>query len=312
MMPTSLVRPMTAAPPPRPGLLGRLVRGDRVIRALPDFAALAGDGWEDRVMAEQVSDRFLAKQGRSIGRWTLTDDTGRTLTVFLKRHNLLPRLAGWAAAVFPGGAWSPGLQEWEHLAWAEAEGLPVGRPVAAGEIRGPGGRLQSFLAVEELTGMLALNEAIPLALDRLPAAQFAAWKRRLITEVARLARELHRRRAFHKDLYLCHLFVPEDDCGRVPATFRGRVHMIDFHRLGHHRVRWAYFLVKDLAQLLYSTDEVPGLTARDRVRFWRLYRGDGWDGVTAPPGWLRAAVAVKWRRYRRHNLKRRAKSEAGA
>jgi hypothetical protein len=300
--------PSLATPAGRPGLLARLLRRSRLVHAAPDFAALAGGGWEDRVMAETVTDRFHTKQGRSIGRWTLGDGD-KTLTVYLKRHHLLPRLAGWAAALFPGRAWSPGLQEWEHLAWAGAEGFPVPRPVAAGEFRGPMGRLQSFLAVEELAGMVPLNEAIPLARERLPAADFAAWKRRLIAEVARLARELHRRRAFHKDLYLCHFYLPETDCGRVPGEFRGRVYMIDFHRLGRHRFAWAYFQVKDLAQLLYSTDDVPGITTRDRAEFWRAYRGGGWGGVTAPPGWLRAAVLVKWRRYRRHNAKARA--EAG-
>jgi heptose I phosphotransferase len=262
-------------------------------------------------MAEQVADRFHAKQGRSIGRWTLTGDRGESMTVFLKRHHILPRLAGWAATIFPDRPWSPGLQEWRHLAWAEAEGLPVPRPVAAGEFRGPWGGLQSFLAVEELAGMLPLNEAIPLAHGRLTASDFAAWKRRLIAETARLARELHRRRAFHKDLYLCHFYLRADDCDRVPPEFRGRVYMIDFHRLGRHRFRWAYFQVKDLAQLMYSTDEVPGITPRDRARFWRLYRAGPWPGVTAPPEWLRAALLYKWRRYRRHNARRRAKTEAG-
>lgn len=310
-MTPSLTKVPILDPHPRPGLIGRLLRGDRVTHAHEDFADLAGEGWEGRVMAEQVSDRFHAKQGRSIGRWTLADGGGRRLTVFLKRHHLLPRVSGWAATLFPGRAWSPGLQEWRHLAWAEAQGLPVPRPVAAGEYRGPWGRLQSFLAVEELAGMLPLNEAIPVALGRLPAAAFAAWKRGLIAEVARLSRELHRRRAFHKDLYLCHFYLPAADCDRLPPEFRGRVYMIDFHRLGYHRFRWAYYQVKDLAQLLYSTDDVPGITARDRTRFWHLYRAGPWDGVTAPPEWLRAALLYKWRRYRRHNAKRRAKTEAG-
>ena len=307
-----VLRPACPARRPWLGLIGRVFRGETITCADPDFVELAGEGWDARVMTEVVPDRYHAKQGRSIARWTLADDAGREMTVYLKRHYLLSRLAGWAAAVFPRAAWSPGLQEWKHLAWARAQGLPVARPVAAGEIRGPFGRLESFLAVEELAGMLPLNEAIPLALDRLPATAFAAWKRGLIPELARLSRELHRRRAFHKDLYLCHFYLPADDCERVPAAFRGRVHMIDFHRLGRHPVQWLYYQVKDLAQLLYSTGGVPGVTARDRVRFWRLYRGGGWDGVTAPPGWVRAAVMVKWRRYRRHNARRRAKTEAGA
>jgi hypothetical protein len=288
-----------------PGLLTRLLCGSRVVHAHPDFAALVGEGWTERIMDEPLTDRVHAKQGRSIGRWTLADAAGRTQTVYLKRHHVLPRLAGWAATLFPSCAWSPGLQEWEHLAWAHAEGFPVPRPVAAGEFREPFGRLRSFLAVEELSGMIPLNEAVPLALAQLPPAHFNVWKRGLLVELARLARELHRRRAFHKDLYLCHFYLPEADCRCVPTDFRGRMFMIDFHRLGRHRYTWAYYQVKDLAQLLYSTENVPGITARDRLRFWRAYRND-WDGVTAPPSWLRLAVVIKWRRYRRHNAKARS------
>lgn len=285
---------------------GRLLRPYRRLHAAPDFAVLAGDDWPDRVLGEAVTDRFHAKQGRSIGRWTLTAPDGRSLTVYLKRHHVLPRWRGLLAHVFPSSSWSPGLQEWDHLAWARAAGLPVPRAVAAGEFRGPWGRLQSFLAVEELAGMLPLHEAVPVARSRLSPADFAGWKRRLVAEVARLTRELHRRRAFHKDLYLCHFYLPADDTGRVPDSFRGRVWMIDFHRLGRHRLAAARYQVKDLAQLLFSTLDVPGVTARDRARFWHLYRRGGWEPGRRPPGWLRAAAAWKGRLYLRHNRKRAA------
>ena len=64
-------------------------------------------------------------------------------------------------AFWPGRAWSPALQERAWLGWAAKQGIPVPAVVAAGDWLGPWGRLQSFLAVEELTGMLALHQAIP-------------------------------------------------------------------------------------------------------------------------------------------------------
>src|SRR5258708_5648489 len=198
-----------------------------------------------------VADRFHAKQGGSIGRWTLTAG-GRDLVVYLKRHYRLPRLAGLLAALFPSRPRTPGVQEWHHLEWAKKQGLPVPRAVAAGEFVGPWGRLQSFLAVEELTGMLPLHEAIPLAAERLPATAFAAWKRGLIAEMARVARALHDRHWYHKDLYLCHFYIPEADTRRTPPGWARRVYLIDFHRLNRHRLASFSFRAKDLAQLLYS------------------------------------------------------------
>lgn len=285
---------------PVSSLWHRLRRGTRLIRKDSDWERFAGDGWVERVMTEPITDLLHEKQGRSIARWTLTHGGGRLVT-FLKRHYRLPRLHGLMATLFPDRAWSPGLQEWQHLCWAKAQGLPVPRPVAAGQIVGPWFRLQGFLAVEELTGMLPLHQAVPLAYQRLDAPAFARWKRGLTAELARVARELHRRKVFHKDLYFCHFYIAEEWTRRVPPSWTNRAVMIDLHRLARHPVTAAWWQAKDLAQFLYSSD-VPGVTARDRVRFWKLYR-TGWPG--SPPGdWLRPLIRMKWRLYQRHARRR--------
>jgi heptose I phosphotransferase len=277
----------------------RLRHGARRLWQRPDWARFAGPDWADWIMAAAVTDRFHAKQGRSTGRWIL-ETKGRCLAVYLKRHYQLPWWRGLLAAVWPGRGWSPALQEWRHLQWARAQGIPVPAAVAAGEYIGPWGRLQSFLAVEELADMLPLHEAIPAAAARLDSDTFARWKRGLIRELVRLTRALHDRRHFHKDLYLCHFYVPREDTARL-TDWRGRVHLIDLHRLGPHPWTWRLWQVKDLAQLLYSS-EVAGVTARDRLRFWRMYLG---AGRRSPSGrWLRRWVLFKWQRYRRHNHKR--------
>jgi len=307
----SAARPLPPAPPPadevpRPpdGVWRRLWRGVRRLRQRPDWPRFAGGDWADHVMDATVTDRFHAKQGRSTGRWVLPAPDGgepRHLTVYLKRHHQLPRLSGLLAVLWPRGHWSPALQEWEHLEWARQQGIPVPSVVAAAEFIGPGLRLQSLLAVEELTGMLPLHEAVPLALKRLPPDAFRRWKRGLVSEMARLSRMLHDRRVFHKDLYLCHFYILQDDTGHVPDDWRGRVYLIDLHRLGRHPWTWRWWQLKDLAQLLYSTD-VPGVDARDRLWFWQEYRG---PGPRRPPRrWLRWLVLFKWRRYQRHNARR--------
>jgi Lipopolysaccharide kinase (Kdo/WaaP) family len=281
------------------GLWQRLIRGVRRIEERPDWANFAGPDWAEHIMQVSVTDDFHAKQGRSTGRWILQGDN-RRLAVYLKRHYRLPFWHGLMATLWPGKGWSPALQEARHLQWAQRQGLAVPAVVAAGETIGPWGRLQSFLAVEELTDMVPLHVAIPAAARQMEAGPFARWKNSIIREMARLSRELHQRRCFHKDLYLCHFYIPRQDIQQPPPEWRGRMHLIDLHRLGYHPLTWRVWQIKDLAELLYSS-AVVGVTVRDRLWFWREYvRGDR----RLAAWWLRSMVLRKWQRYRRHNDKR--------
>ncbi len=303
-----------------PGFWTRLFRGWRRQRQRPDWAFFAGTDWADRIMDVSVTDQFHAKQGRSTGRLVLNaaDGSGRRLAVFLKRHYKIPFWDAWRALVFPRASWSPAMMEYDHLEWAREQGIPVPATVAVADYLLPGGKLQSFLAVEELTGMLALHDAIPLAQSRLPEEVFRRWKRGLIVEIARLTRLLHDRKHYHKDLYLCHFFIPEPDTASMPAGeadgpcgagWRGRVFMIDLHRLTYHPWTWGVWLMKDLAQLLYSS-EVTGVDTRDQLAFWMHYRGPGsrrWSYRL-----LRWAILLKWRRYRQHNLRLQARRNQAA
>jgi hypothetical protein len=212
----------------------------------------------------------------------------------------------------PGKPHSPALEEWEHLEAARGEGLPVPVPVAAGEFIGPWGRLQSFLVIEELTGMLALHQAVPAAAAQLDSGTFSRWKRGLIAELVRLTRELHRRRWFHNDLYLCHFFISAEDTSRCPPSWQGRVAMIDLHRLCRHPWTPLFPRAKDIGQLLYSSD-LPGINARDRLHFWRQYvRGEklGWFQSRL----LRWMIQIKaWVYHRNHRRKQqRSKPKAFA
>jgi heptose I phosphotransferase len=298
-----------AAPPRRGGIFYRLFRGVRRLRERPEWVRYAGRDWSDGIMDLAVTDRFAAKQGRTTGRRVFPDPDGAPpLVAYLKRHYVLPWWQRWLASLWPRHYCSPAMREWRHLQWARAQGLPVPEPLAAAEFIGPAGRLRSFLAVRELTGMLPLGEAIPLAAARLGRAAFRRWKAGLAVELARLARLLHDRRCFHKDLYFCHFYVARVDTADVPpGGWRGRVCLIDLHRLAHHPLTWRLWRTKDLAQILYSSD-VPEVDVQDRVRFWRAYRGPG----PRPPGerWLRRWVLFKWGRYRRHNARRKAREAA--
>ena len=277
----------------------RLFGMTRRLRARSDWSLFAGSDWAETILQTPITDDFHAKQGRSTGRWVL-EKAGRTLAVYLKRHYRLPLWQGLMAALWPRGDWSPALQEFHHLRWAAEQGLPVPRVVAAGEYLHPLGRLQSFLAIEELSGMLPLHQAIPQAFRRLAPPDFRRWKTGLTREMARLTRFLHQRRYFHKDLYLCHFYIPAIDTGIVPE-WKGRVHMIDFHRLGHHPFTWLWWRIKDLGQLLYSS-AIPGVDVRDRLRFWRQYLQ---PARRRGARWLTWWVCRKGDRYRHHNARKR-------
>ena len=188
----------------------RLLGDTRRLREREDWARFAGVNWADQILQAQVTDDFHAKQGRSTGPLGARN-RGQTLSVYLKRHYQLPWWQGLMATLWPAGDWSPALQEYRHLQWAQGQGLPVPRIVAAGEYLKPFGKLQSFLAIEELAGMLPLHQAIPRAARLLEPWTFRRWKAGLVREMARLTRILHERRYFHKDLYLCHFYIPTED-----------------------------------------------------------------------------------------------------
>ncbi|HTU89646.1 MAG TPA: lipopolysaccharide kinase InaA family protein [Gemmataceae bacterium] len=308
------VQPIEQFLPKRDTLFLRLLFGVRHWRQRPDWPRFAGDNWSDRIMDLTVTDRFHAKQGRSTGRWIATGsastrDQRQRLSVYLKRHYQLPWWRGWLATLCPWRNWSLAWQEWQHLEWAQQRGLPVPRTVAVAEYIGPWGKLRSFLAVEELTGMISLQEAIPLAAVRQDACSFRHWKRGLTAEMARLTRMLHDRRCFHKDLYLCHFFIANEDTRGEPAEgWRGRLHLIDLHRLTHQPLTWRLWQSKDLAELLYSSG-IVGVDARDRLAFWRAYRGGGPHRPRCP--WLRRLILYRWRRYHHHNSRDRLANQEG-
>ena len=278
------------------GFLNRLIRGERWAWVSEDYRAALPEDLPDQIMKIHSDDRYHAKQGRSTARFRFDAPSGG-LSVYLKRHDGLPIRSRLAALLRPNGCHSPGAAEWEHLRTARSLSIPVPDPVAAGERIGPWGSLQSYLMVAELVGSRELNEAMPELRRTLTTSDFRRLKRELIREAAEIAARLHNAHMFHKDFYLCHLFL---DLSKLQAPDR-RLTLIDLHRLGRHRLTGFRWRAKDLGQLLFSTIGVPGIDVRDLVRFWRHYRR--LSGLKYPR-LLRRAVLAKAARYDRHNRPR--------
>jgi heptose I phosphotransferase len=264
------------------------------------------EGFDDTIMTLQSADRLHAKQGRSTARVVFHPERHRgldvpeasthPLSVYLKRHYRLPWPIRVAAILDPARGYSPAAAEWAHLERARALGVDVPEVVAAGEQIGPYAGLRSFLMVAELTGCEALHEAVPKLAARLDPRDFAALKRRVIAEMARITATLHAARQFHKDLYLCHFFLDLDRLEPEGATTR--LVLIDLHRLGAHRLWPDWGRWKDLGQLLFSTYGVDGIDDRDRRRFWHQYRRQ----IRLPfARWQACLVRFRAARYERHN-----------
>jgi len=281
-------------------LWDRLVRGARWSWINDHHRPNLPVDFDSTVMTIESRDRLHAKQGRSTARVIFHAPEGkggqRPLSVYLKRHFRLSWSERLAALVHPKGRHSPGAAEWSHLERVRALGVPVPEVVAVGERIGPWAELQSYLAVAELTESRELNEALPELKRSLNAEAFEALKRRIIREMARISATMHNAGVFHKDLYLCHFFLNLSKIDRDPRDVE--LTLIDLHRLGEHRFwadRWRW---KDLGQLLFSIEGVPGATLRDALRFWKHYRN-----LTdlRRPGWQARMIRLKAARYSSHN-----------
>ena len=75
----------------------------------------------------------------------------------------------------------------------------------------------------------------------------------LTTRVADIARTMHQAGLHHQDFYLTHLLVPQHD----PQT---QMYVIDLGRVRERRRLRSHWIIKDLAQLHYSSRRLPGDT----------------------------------------------------
>lgn len=122
--------------------------------------------------------------------------------------------------------------------------------------------LQSFLLMEELTGMVSLEDLCRHWKTQPPSFSL---KQALICRVASIAKTMHENGINHRDFYLCHFLL--DLNHQEPL----KVYLIDLHRAGLHKHLSSRWTIKDLAGLYFSSQDI-GLTQRDYWRFMKHYR----------------------------------------
>ena len=94
----------------------------------------------------------------------------------------------------------------------------------------------------------------------------ATLLRRLIVQVAGIARRFHAAGFNHRDFYCCHFLVKETSPGRFD------VRLIDLQRVQRRRWFRRRWIVKDLAQLASMSPDVY-VGCREKVLFLRTYLG---------------------------------------
>ncbi len=274
----------------------------------PIFRAASADDYGSLAQLAPMDD-YVEKQGRSTGRYRIAAD-GEVINFYLKKYLRLPWWRRWLAPA----SWFPGPVEWANLNRVATLGVAVPEPLAAGADRLAD--CKSMLAVRELEGYTPLHQYVPAMFAGPDSSEGRRRRRWLAARVADIARRLHTARLFHCDFYLCHFFIRRGagfqpanvgrgtgwQAGSPPHGLLGsqREHtdlvLIDFTRLRQSVLpRWR---VKDLAQLLYSSD-LPGITRTDRLRFFKCYLGTRWIDKRARR--LIRSVLRKAAQYHRHN-----------
>ena len=191
--------------------------------------------------------------------WTGWNEPSQTPPKFSRGLNYAPSQTTFTTTA--------GRMEAENILRLQSHDIPTMRLICCGERSIPGGS-ESFVMTEELTGYQQLDHYLrqhfPPVADARP--NDLAKLRRLIEAVAVVARQFHLAGFNHRDFYACHFFI------KIMPDQTYDVRLIDLQRVQarqRFRRRW---LVKDLAQLAYSTPKEQ-VGCKQRLQFFKSYLG---------------------------------------
>lgn len=149
--------------------------------------------------------------------------------------------------------------EWLALQALEKLEILAPKVVGFGERGNNPATKESFILMQELTSIISLEDLCRDWRTHPPTVNF---KRHLINEVARIARELHQHGINHRDFYLCHFLL---------NTTNKQLYLLDLHRAQIRKKIPERWIIKDLSGLYFSSKDI-GLTQRDCYRFMQIYR----------------------------------------
>jgi tRNA A-37 threonylcarbamoyl transferase component Bud32 len=168
---------------------------------------------------------------------------------------------------------SPALRSWLHGHGLRERCLPTPRPLAVFHAYRRGLACEGYLLTEKVADAVDLHGYVA-GLDPLSTIDRSASLHSRIEQVARLVRELHRRRLSHRDLKASNILVSGTE----------QLSLIDLVGVARYQTLVRERRVKDLARLNASFHQSAALTRTDRLRFLRVYLQ--W-GLFGRYGWKR-------------------------
>jgi hypothetical protein len=212
---------------------------------------------------------------------SIADRQNCTLDADVDGRHVRWHVKRYAAVRTPG--LTPAEVEVRGVRLLQEAGIPTVPLVAWGVLEDR----RSFVIVDDLAGYRPGDKLLEE-----PGVAFDP----LLEPTAELSAKLHAAGLHHRDLYLCHFFIPQRD--RVGEEIR----LIDCARVKRlprlfTRYRW---VVKDLAQFWYSTLKHPQITDDQRLAWLRRYAEQAGESNVER---LRRAVARKVAWIGRHDAK---------
>lgn len=156
--------------------------------------------------------------------------------------------------------------EWQAIEHLNAAGLSTATLVAYGRQGANPATRRSFVATEEVRDFITLEDECATWPEHKPAP---AYKRAVLAAIADTARVMHAAGTFHRDFYICHLYLNLADRG---TTTPPRLTIMDLHRALIRPWRPGRWRVKDVGSLYFSALDA-GLTRRDVLRAMARYSG---------------------------------------
>jgi hypothetical protein len=239
----------------------------------------------------------LLKDSRSSTVAELSMRAGGVLrAVIYKRFRVTAWTDPWAALVRR----SPALRSWVHGHGLCERRVPTARPLAVLHRRSGGLCHEGYLLTEKIEEGVELH-AYARSLAALPGIQRQTCWRRLIEQVASVARELHCRQVSHRDFKAANILVlaPPGQLAEMRCWLIDLVGMETYARLPRSR------RVQNLARLHASFHGGGQCTRSDKLRFLRTYLQWGLHGREGWKRWWHQIAAATRAKIARNQRNRR-------